>query len=420
MVQLTESTETSARRPLVETIGASLVLQVVVMVSGVLAARMLGPFDRGNLALFWTLAVVITQLAMMGLPLAVTYEMAYRRVRIQSIWTVLRSRVLVLGVVAILVQCLAIVLIFGHREGAVGAGLVSLVSIPAIFAQSFSVAALQGEQRFAAMNVARIAPFAGYSLALLIGLLLGADSLLFVTSAWAVTYLLGSLVAVGLVRSGPEPATGPAPDRDGMIRFGLKGLLGAMSPTETFRADQLLVGLVLSPAALGLYVAALALTNLPRFLALSVGMVAYPRIAQSPPEERRPLIWRYCWLSVLIAVGVALPISLLAAPVLGFFFGGEFRPAATAVQILLAGSVLLAARRVLGDGLRGADHPEASTIAEIVAWVWLVPALVVAAIAGTIEAVAIALASAYVVSWIAIVYLAWREGLGPLGQVSER
>ena len=47
---------------------------------------------------------------------------------------------------------------------------------------------------------------------------------------------------------------------------------------ETFRLDQAVVGLFLTPAALGLYVVGLAFANLPRFIAQSVGYIAYPRI----------------------------------------------------------------------------------------------------------------------------------------------
>ncbi len=70
-----------------------------------------------------------------------------------------------------------------------------------------------------------------------------------------------------------------------MVAFGAKGLLGANSPIEYYRVDQAVVGLFLTPVALGLYSVALAFTNLPRSIANSLGVVAYPHVAvqRTPP-----------------------------------------------------------------------------------------------------------------------------------------
>ena len=251
---------------------------------------------------------------------------------------------------------------------------------------------------------------------LVVGLLVGAESLLFVTSAWVGTYLFAMLITVVLVvrpkRAQPVPPDGK-PNIRAMTRFGIKGFLGASSPTDTFRADQLVVGLVLTPFSLGLYVAALALTNLPRFLALSVGLIGYPRIAATRdfPTVRKE-VWKYTLAATLVALVTALPIALLAEPILRFFFGASFVPADQTVQILLVGSPFIAARRVLGDGLRGANHPEAGTIAEVVAWAVLIPLLFVGAALWDMEGVAAALSLSYVLSFLAILVVTQRLGFG--------
>ena len=64
-----------------------------------------------------------------------------------------------------------------------------------------------------------------------------------------------------------------------LLRFGIRGWLGTATPSEALRLDQVIVGLLLSPSALGLYVVGGSFSNLPRFIAQSVGLVAYPRIA---------------------------------------------------------------------------------------------------------------------------------------------
>ncbi|HMT06094.1 MAG TPA: oligosaccharide flippase family protein [Solirubrobacterales bacterium] len=403
-------------RSVAQTLVAGVILQVVVMVSGVLAARMLGPIDRGSLALFWTLALVIVQVVMLGLPLAVTFELAKNQWSLGQLWSAIRRRSLAMAVGATVLQTLLVLIIFRGDDQAAGPALLSTVALPALVVQIFGVAVLQGRQQFTSMNIARLLPFVAYSVVLILGLLLGADSLFFVTSAWVGTYALAAAVTLILVLWPPAPDHDPPPgqpDLSEMTRFGVKGFLGASSPTDTFRADQLVVGLVLAPFSLGLYVAALALTNLPRFLALSVGLIGYPRIAAARGHSNvRREIWKYTILATLVSVAVAAPIALVADPALRFFFGAEFRSADLTVQLLLIGSPFIAARRVLGDGLRGADHPEAGTIAEVVAWICLIPLLFIGAAVWGIEGVALALSTSYLISWLAILVVATKLGYG--------
>ena len=47
---------------------SAVAIQGLVLVTGVLAARVLGPIDRGHLALIWTVALVLAQFGTLGLP----------------------------------------------------------------------------------------------------------------------------------------------------------------------------------------------------------------------------------------------------------------------------------------------------------------------------------------------------------------
>ena len=93
------------------------------------------------------------------------------------------------------------------------------------------------------------------------------------------------------------------------MSFGLRSLFGSSSPFETFRLDQLLVGLVLTPVALGYYVVALAFTNLTRFLGQSIGMVTYPRIAAATDRSSQLRILRHDF-----ALGASASGGLTARP----------------------------------------------------------------------------------------------------------
>ena len=58
--------------------------------------------------------------------------------------------------------------------------------------------------------------------------------------------------------------------------FGARGLVGATSLLDTYRLDQAVVGAFLSRVALGIYVSAVAFTNLPRLVAEETAKIGRP------------------------------------------------------------------------------------------------------------------------------------------------
>jgi O-antigen/teichoic acid export membrane protein len=172
---------------------------------------------------------------------------------------------------------------------------------------------------------------------------------------------------------------------------------------ETFRIDQAIVALLLSPTALGLYVVAMSFTNVLRFLSQSIGLIAYPRVAaQGDHLDARRTLWRYFWLATAVCILIAAILEAVAGWLVPFMFGAEFQPAVPITRIVLLGAVFLGARRVLTDGVRGIGRPVAGTVAELVSWVWLVPALVLLTPRWGATGVAWALATAAAVSLISL------------------
>ena len=194
-----------------------------------------------------------------------------------------------------------------------------------------------------------------------------------------------------------------------MTQFGLRGLLGSVSPIETFRADQAIVGLSLNPVALGLYVVAQAFTNLPRAAASSIGYVAYPRVASSAVRhEAQREMWKYFFVGVAVSGALVGVLVLMSDALIRLFFGSEFTSAVPVAQILLLGTFFSSVRRVLTDGLRGLGHPGLGTVAEVSCWIVLVPAVVVLLPRGA-TGVALALTLAWAASLGVAIVFAVRE-----------
>lgn len=353
--------------------------QLVLMVSGVLVARSLGPEDRGYLALVVLVPTILTAVANLGLPLATTYYVARDRSRAAPIArSVLRDAV-GQAVVIIAAQLVILWIVFADEPERVKvAGLISLAALPGILAQQYGLALLQGLQRFAAFNTLRTTPAAMYALGVLMVFVLGIDHLVEIASVWVAAQASVGVVTLGfaLRRLPADAPQSSAVSRAQLMKFGLKSFIGYVSPVETFRLDQAVIALFLTPAALGLYVVSLTLTNLPRFVAQSIGMVAYPEVASiSDPQAARRRMWRYVVVGALITALVIAPLEVMAGLLVRFFFGDEFGGAESITRILLLGTFFVGLRRVLADGARGAGYPGLGTIAEVASWMSFLPAL---------------------------------------------
>jgi len=387
----------SVRAAIAGSVLASFGLQAVVLVSGVLAARLLGVTDRGNLALLWVVAIVLAQLGTLSVPAAVTYFVAEGSA---SAGAMLRSvkRVAVLQLAALIVVHALILWGIVHDEAAdvQVAALITLLPVPALFAHQYGQAVLQGRHRFRLYNRQRALPLVLYSLGLGGAFVLGSGNLVGIAAIWAGATALGAgstlLVAwVDLRRHGVS-GPGPAPPTRTSLRFGLRSLLGTFTGFEQLLLDQAIVALALSTEALGLYVVAIAFSNLPRLVGQSIGIVAFPAVARAASERRtRRAVLRFFVIGA-IASGLLVGALELAVPtLLPLFFGTEFHEAVLVAQILLVGALCQSVRRVLSDAARGAGYPLLGTVAEVSSLAVLLPAMLLLAPTHGLSGMAVAL-----------------------------
>src|SRR5215204_2355084 len=316
-----------SRMPLAGSILTGLLGQAVLIVSGVLAARILGVQDRGYLALLVLFPAVLAQIGSLGLPLAATFELSRDRSRWAEVVRTLARPFAVQCVSLVLLHAGILLAVFwGDSHAVQVSALMSLCAVPAILGQSYGTATLQGQQRFLAFNVLRTLPAVAYTIAVLAVFVVGGGDLQWVVAGWIAASLVSAAVTVWVaVRPVRLHSARRSPEAlRSMLRFGLKGLLGWTSPVETFRLDQAVVGLFLTPAALGLYVVGLAFANLPRFIAQSVGYIAYPRVAARRGEDAWRELWQFFWLATGLSAFVVFMLELGVGWLVPGFFGDEF------------------------------------------------------------------------------------------------
>jgi O-antigen/teichoic acid export membrane protein len=387
-------------------------IQAVLVVTGPLLARMLGPDGRGYLAALILWPIVITQLGNLGIPSALTYSIARDSSASRALARLGLAFALPQALLLIVFQALWLLLILHGDPHAVRvAGWLTLALVPAMLAQQYGLGLLQGHLRLRLFNGLRLLPWALYAVGV---------ATLFVAGDHAIEPIVGALVTAFLISGtacllcGLRFSRGEAPasvDRRFLLSFGLRGLLSSLSAVDVLRPDQVVLALFLSPAALGLYVVGLAFTNLPYFIAKSVGLITFPWVASRTEEgDARRTMWSLLWLTTGIAVVIVAVLCASAHWLVPFFFGEQFDAAVTVTYIVLPGTIFLSARRVLSEGLKGRGYPLAGTLGELLALAWVAVALAVFVPLWGIYGAAVALASSYVVSLVMLVGLAGRHG----------
>jgi O-antigen/teichoic acid export membrane protein len=353
--------------------------QLVLMISGIIVARILGAEGRGYLAMLVLFPVLISQLGMIGLPHATTYYVAVNPNHALAIFNSLRVPFLFqITILPIIHFSILKFYLYEQTSQIALAGYFTTAVIPGLLAHRYGLALLQGLRMFRPFNILRLMPATAYACTILLVFVIQIGTLPVIVFSWmclnvivGVSTLCYAYQKINTLQLSGKIAGKPSIVE--MLSFGIKGFIGAISPLDSFRLDQLLAGILLSPAALGFYVVAQAITNLPRFISQSVGMVAYPAVSSCSDEGRaKKTLWLFIWrTSVFNGIIVLVLISLTPA-LIPFLFGNDFIGSITLSRLLLLGTFFVSCRRIIVEGLRGIGRPEVSTWAELSMYPFLI------------------------------------------------
>ena len=263
-----------------------------------------------------------------------------------------------------------------------------------------------------------------YAIAVLALFLGDSGDLPTIAFTFTAAYLLAAAVSLRCAVSGlpPKPPEHPHPPvRKDMVRFGLESLFGSASPLETFQLDQAIVGLFISPVALGLYVVGLIIHQPPPLRRPEHWLRRLPSRRGSRGTQRPPVaMWRFVGLACALCGAIVVGLEATVGWLLPLFFGERFSPAVGLSRILLISALLSGARRVLADGARGAGYPGLGAVAEATVWISLLPAAAALAPASGAKGVAIALVVATGLGLGVLVTALFVVGRGaPSGAIAE-
>ncbi len=144
-------------------------VQLFLLVSGTLSARLLGPQGRGYVAILTTWPSVIGQIGRIGMALAATYYLSSSEVGGREVLQLsgpgARTQVLLLTALNS-----AIILGYVEVSGApiLDAALISLLLLPIALVQDYAIAFLLGARRHGVANAMRLLPVAIYAIGMVV------------------------------------------------------------------------------------------------------------------------------------------------------------------------------------------------------------------------------------------------------------
>ena len=345
--------------PAVAVVASSVVAQLALLVSGPLVVRLLGVSGRGELALVWSVVLGTSQLAMLGLPSAVTWFAASRGIDPARIIAEVRRGYLVQVVVTALAVGAAVALLSG---GGWLRAVVAVAGVVALMLAVLGLSALQGAGRFGAFAVLQALPAVLYAVAVTILWARGTGS---VTALLALSLAGWAVVAAVSLMLRTAGSGINLPSVDEARSYGRRAMIAGLAPIDTLGLEQVLLGLVTSHYVLGLFVVGWAFETGPVMVLAALAAFVGPRL--SALGTGRPEFVRR-WLLIALGLGVAvcLVIQLVLAPVLVWAFGAEAEPAVDLARVLTVAGVVLGLRRITAACLVGLGHATEATVAELV------------------------------------------------------
>lgn len=348
----------------------TLVAQVTIVVlgalSGVAAARLLGPRGRGELAALTLWPTMLVSLAAMGINQAIVFHTGKRLWAPSEVWT--GSTVIGLGQSLLVVLVGLPVISLALRQYSSGVrdlAWVFLAASPLVILGGCPASLLQGALDLSSFNLIRTIPPLVYA---------GGVAVLFslhrpVLREVIGCQILGCGLAFGigswiLFKKVPIRFVWDSEVCLSLFRYGWKTQLGNVSSYVNRSADQLVLSLFVAPSELGLYAVAVTTATVVGFFPQAAGMVTLAAGSSSNSVEARKIIGHSFRASLFWLIVVCSLLFILAPVLIKLIFGSAFARSATACRILLPGAAALGLNQVLYDGARSLGQPVLPSYAE--------------------------------------------------------
>lgn len=395
-------------RAILLTAGVGFAAALLSAIGAIVAARILGPSGRGELAAAIVWAGILTVLATLGLPQALTYHVARAPEEVGRIFSTTLVLVVAQSLAVIAVGYLASALFLAHAEGTTRESVrIYLLSVPFSLLTTYVMTMVQGLKRFSLFNLFRLTSAGGYAL------VFGLAAIVGLRQAQPVIWLLlGAQVLVAFINLGifyfrVRPKGGFSSDKaKALFSYGIKSYWGGLSWMANARLDQLLMSSMIGLSELGQYAVAVSYGTATFPLSASFAMVLFPRVAGDASGQGAEKIMKALRYNLAISGGMALALGILCPWLLPLLFGKAYQGAIGPALILLAAAVFLGCNYVLSDGVRGLGAPLVASYAEMLAaGITIAGLLLLLPVLGIVGAALVSLAAYAIVTFMLLIKL---------------
>jgi O-antigen/teichoic acid export membrane protein len=152
-----------------------------------------------------------------------------------------------------------------------------------------------------------------------------------------------------------------------MVGFSVRIWPGSLTRLLNYRTDQILLGLMSTAAALGVYAVAVNVSEILLQLPSAAATALVPVLARAAPEDRARRALSVFRLLMLIGL-IEIVVAALAGPVLiPLVFGSQYHASVTPFLLLLPGTIGFIAADVFTSSLMTQGAPSLSSLPSVVA-----------------------------------------------------
>ncbi|GAA1601639.1 hypothetical protein GCM10009804_67760 [Kribbella hippodromi] len=364
-------------RTVLSNCSARLLAMLGLTLATVLVARTGGPAAVGEYALLRMLPGLIGVLCVLGLPGALAYFLAEHRRDLPRLWPTLMAIGFAGGFVGTALWLAASPLIakvfFPHESPWLIAAAGGTVATQLML--TVGKTALQGLEDRRGGDVVIAAEELAFLPCFVLPLVVGVHGLAAIIIGLALADVVVAIDAwrrvsrrlgwrrFGLAGHGqgwwgrPERSLGRE-----VASYGLRGQVGGLITLLNLRLDVAILGAIAGPAILGGYAVASKYAELLRLPGTALTWVFYPRLAKLDENQAGTVARRMIRPALLGIIVAAIPVALLASPILRLLYGASFAPAVTPARVLVAGMVLAGASGVASAYLYGRGTPGLNSV----------------------------------------------------------
>lgn len=350
------------------TLGRQLIAAAAQLLSVVIIARELGPEGNGYYAMAILVPTMLTNFLNLGVGPATVYFISRGDLSVQQTVSGNSKLALLLATSGLFLGFIAL-WFWGHKlfpDIPLKLLYLGLISFPFALFLAYLNSILQGLEDFKAFNLTVLVPPFINLTVVLIALYVLSQGVVGAMIAYIIGQLAGVVIVLRLLKkkklraAKKEKIKSISSYAKTVIGYGWKAHLSNILAFVNYRADIFLVNFFLNPAAAGIYVVAVQISEKIWMLSQAASTVLLPRLSSmhKDPKGRLALTNKSFFIVSAITLIGALLVAFVLWWLIGPIFGAEYERALPAFLWLLPGIIAGGGSRVLSNCIAAAGKPE--------------------------------------------------------------